>query len=82
MYRKFKSIADTDILSDNLLSIIEAGACNSGCKPSCYQGRSKHGTVIIPTTFCPKSDTICISPSIESASSITAIHSDNNEIQE
>lgn len=39
---KFKSIADTNILSDKQLDSVEAGACNSGCKPSCQQGNSGH----------------------------------------
>lgn len=58
---KFKSIADTDILSDKQLDSVEAGACSSGCKPSCQQGNAGHKGKTVTGTFCPKQNTISIS---------------------
>ncbi|WP_262281292.1 hypothetical protein [Hallella absiana] len=58
---KFKSIADTDIMSDQQLDSIEAGACSSGCKPSCQQGNAGHKGKTITGTYCPKQNTISIS---------------------
>lgn len=57
---KFKSIVDTDILSDKQLDSVEAGVCSSGCKPSCHAGDAGHKGKPITVSYCPGQNTISI----------------------
>lgn len=39
----YKSISETDIMDDNQLDAIEAGACDGGCRKACLPGNQNAG---------------------------------------